>query len=133
MTSMRPAHALKMKDLERATGVGRETIRFYIREGLLPEPARPGRNVAWYDGAFIERIQLIKELQQKRFLPLHAITIKNFKTGMYPGPITCNPPASHQCNQSVVWMKLVDGNPKTIAVTTLRMSYARRGAVGTTS
>ena len=70
---MRPAHALKMKDLERATGVGRETIRFYIREGLLPEPARPGRNVAWYDGAFIERIQLIKELQQKRFLPLHAI------------------------------------------------------------
>jgi len=70
---MRPAHALKMKDLERATGVGRETIRFYIREGLLPEPARPGRNVAWYDGAFIERIRLIKELQQKRFLPLHAI------------------------------------------------------------
>ena len=73
MTTMRPAHALKMKDLERATGVGRETIRFYIREGLLPEPARPGRNVAWYDGAFIERIRLIKELQKKRFLPLHAI------------------------------------------------------------
>ena len=70
---MRPAHALKMKDLERATGVGRETIRFYIREGLLPEPTRPGRNVAWYDGTFIERIGLIKELQQKRFLPLHAI------------------------------------------------------------
>jgi DNA-binding transcriptional MerR regulator len=62
-----------MKDLERATGVGRETIRFYIREGLLPEPTRPGRNVAWYDGTFIERIGLIKELQQKRFLPLHAI------------------------------------------------------------
>jgi DNA-binding transcriptional MerR regulator len=62
-----------MKDLERATGVGRETIRFYIREGLLPEPDRPGRNVAWYDGSFVERIALIKELQQKRFLPLHAI------------------------------------------------------------
>jgi DNA-binding transcriptional MerR regulator len=70
---MRPAHALKMKDLERATGVGRETIRFYIREGLLPEPHRPGRNVAWYDAGFVERIGLIKELQQKRFLPLHAI------------------------------------------------------------
>ena len=70
---MRPAHALKMKDLERATGVGRETIRYYIREGLLPEPHRPGRNVAWYDAAFAERIRLIKELQQKRFLPLHAI------------------------------------------------------------
>jgi DNA-binding transcriptional MerR regulator len=64
---------LKMKDLERATGVGRETIRFYIRNGLLPEPERPGRNVAWYDESFVSRINLIKELQGKRFLPLHVI------------------------------------------------------------
>jgi DNA-binding transcriptional MerR regulator len=64
---------LKMRDLERATGVGRETIRFYIREGLLPEPERAGRNVAWYDESFVDRIALIKELQRKRYLPLHAI------------------------------------------------------------
>src|SRR5512134_917083 len=64
---------LKMKDLEQATGVGRESIRFYIREGLLPEPERPGRNVAWYDESFVERISLIKRLQQERFLPLSVI------------------------------------------------------------
>lgn len=64
---------MKMQDLERATGVGRETIRFYIREGLLPQPERPSRNVAWYDESFVERIALIKELQQKRFLPLQVI------------------------------------------------------------
>ncbi len=64
---------LKMKDLERMTGVGRETIRFYIREGLLPEPERPARNVAWYSPEFVDRIRTIKELQQKRFLPLHVI------------------------------------------------------------
>jgi DNA-binding transcriptional MerR regulator len=64
---------LKMKDLERATGVGRETIRFYIREGLLPQPERPGRNVAWYGESFVERIAVIKELQRQRYLPLHAI------------------------------------------------------------
>src|SRR6185369_11170344 len=69
----RARRRMKMKDLERATGVGRESIRFYIREGLLPEPERPGRNVAWYDESFVERIGLIKELQQKRFLPLHVI------------------------------------------------------------
>lgn len=62
-----------MRDLERATGVGRETIRFYIREGLLPQPERPGRNVAWYDQSFVARIALIKELQHKRFLPLQVI------------------------------------------------------------
>lgn len=64
---------LKMRDLERETGVGRESIRFYIREGLLPEPERPGRNVAWYDESFVERIRFIKELQQKRYLPLQVI------------------------------------------------------------
>lgn len=64
---------LKMKELERLTGVGRETIRFYIREGLLPEPERPGRNVAWYDEAFVARVRCIKELQEKRYLPLAVI------------------------------------------------------------
>lgn len=64
---------LRMRDLERATRVGRETIRFYIREGLLPEPERPRRNVAWYDASFVERVRLIKELQGKRYLPLHVI------------------------------------------------------------
>ncbi|MBM4245501.1 MAG: MerR family transcriptional regulator [Deltaproteobacteria bacterium] len=62
-----------MKDLERATGVSRETIRYYIREGLLPEPERPGRNVAWYDASFVEHILLIKRLQGERFLPLSVI------------------------------------------------------------
>jgi DNA-binding transcriptional MerR regulator len=66
------AKKLKMRDLERATGVGRETIRFYIREGLLPDPVRPARNVAWYDESFIERIALIKKLRN-RYLPLYVI------------------------------------------------------------
>lgn len=64
---------IKMKELEVATGVGRESIRFYIREGLLPEPERPSRNVAYYDESFVARILLIKELQTKRFLPLSVI------------------------------------------------------------
>jgi DNA-binding transcriptional MerR regulator len=62
-----------MKDLERSTGVSRETIRYYIREGLLPEPERPERNVAWYDASFVERILHIKRLQSERFLPLSVI------------------------------------------------------------
>lgn len=68
-----PQKRLKMKDLEEATGVGREAIRYYIREGLLPEPERPARNVAWYDESFVEKIRFIKELQEKRYLPLNVI------------------------------------------------------------
>jgi len=71
--SVPPRKRLKMKDLERATGVGREAIRYYIREGLLPEPERPERNVAWYDVSFVERILLVKRLQSERFLPLSVI------------------------------------------------------------
>lgn len=64
---------MKMKELERETGVGRETIRFYIREGLLPEPERPKRNVAAYGRVHVERLKLIRKLQQERFLPLSII------------------------------------------------------------
>lgn len=81
---MTTAGRFRMRDLERLTGVGRETIRYYIREGLLPEPDRPRRNTAWYDGAFVERVRLIRELQQKRFLPLHVI--KAIVAGDAPQP-----------------------------------------------
>jgi DNA-binding transcriptional MerR regulator len=64
---------MKMKDLEEASGIHRETIRFYIREGLLPEPQRLARNVAWYDASFVDRLAAIKELQRARRLPLHVI------------------------------------------------------------
>lgn len=64
---------MKMKELESRTGVGREAIRFYIREGLLPEPEKPKRNVAIYSDAHVNRIRLIRKLQDERFLPLSEI------------------------------------------------------------
>ena len=64
---------MKMKELEQRTGIGREAIRFYIREGLLEEPERPKKNVAIYSENHVERILLIKKLQDERFLPLTVI------------------------------------------------------------
>ncbi len=65
--------SLKMKELEARTGVNREAIRFYIREGLLPEPEKPKRNVALYSEEHVKRTRLIKELQEKHFLPLKKV------------------------------------------------------------
>ncbi len=62
-----------MRELEVASGVGRETIRFYIREGLLPEPARTSRNSATYNDTHVMRLRAIKRLQEERFLPLAVI------------------------------------------------------------
>jgi DNA-binding transcriptional MerR regulator len=74
---MRAAEAQKLykiSDLSRETGVSIPTIKFYIREGLLPAPTvKTGRNMAYYDHTFIDRLRVIKELQQKRFLPLDVI------------------------------------------------------------
>lgn len=64
---------MRMRELEKASGVGRETIRYYIREGLLPEPDRASRNSASYNDGHVARLRAIKRLQEERFLPLAVI------------------------------------------------------------
>jgi DNA-binding transcriptional MerR regulator len=64
---------MKMRDLERRTGVNRETIRVYFRQGLLPEPHRPKPNVAEYDEAHVAGVLAIRELQHERRLSLPQI------------------------------------------------------------
>ncbi len=64
---------MKMRELERRSGVGRETIRYYIRLGLLPEPGRPKANVADYGEEHVRRLGVIRRLQRERYLPLSFI------------------------------------------------------------
>lgn len=64
---------MRMRELEQRAGVGRETIRYYIREGLLPEPAKASRNSARYSEEHVIRLKAIKRLQEERFLPLSVI------------------------------------------------------------
>ena len=64
---------MRMRELERASGVGRETIRYYIREGLLPEPRRESRNSAVYSEVHVSRLKTIKRLQEENYLPLAVI------------------------------------------------------------
>jgi DNA-binding transcriptional MerR regulator len=64
---------LRMRELAQAAGVSAGTIKHYLREGLLPEPVKTSRNMAWYPRDFVERVKLIKQLQEERFLPLKVI------------------------------------------------------------
>jgi DNA-binding transcriptional MerR regulator len=64
---------LRMRELAEAAGVSSGTIKHYLREGLLPEPVKTSRNMAWYPREFVERVKLIKQLQEERFLPLKVI------------------------------------------------------------
>jgi DNA-binding transcriptional MerR regulator len=64
---------LRMRELARASDVPAPTIKHYLREGLLPEPVKTSRNMAYYPPEFVDRIKLIKRLQEERYLPLKAI------------------------------------------------------------
>jgi DNA-binding transcriptional MerR regulator len=64
---------LKMRELAARSGVTAGTIKHYLREGLLPEPVKTSRNMAYYPAEFVDRIKLIKQLQEERFMPLKVI------------------------------------------------------------
>jgi len=64
---------MKMRDLETATGVNRETIRVYFRHGLLPEPKRTKPNVADYGQAHVDGIRMIRRLHKEEGLTLPQI------------------------------------------------------------
>ena len=72
-TIERESGLLKMSELVEASGVPGATIKHYLREGLLPEPIKTSRNMAWYRPETVERIKLIRRLQDERFMPLKAI------------------------------------------------------------
>src|SRR3954463_6533442 len=64
---------LKISELAERSGVPVATVRHYLREGLLPEPVKTSRNMAYYQPEFVHRIRLIKQLQEERFMPLRVI------------------------------------------------------------
>ncbi|MDQ6818876.1 MAG: MerR family transcriptional regulator, partial [Actinomycetota bacterium] len=67
---------LKMSELAERSGVTAGTIKHYLREGLLDQGAevvRTSRNMAYYPPEFVERLRLIKRLQEERFMPLRVI------------------------------------------------------------
>ena len=67
---------LRISELAARSGVSAGTIKHYLREGLLgseDEVVRTSRNMAYYPPEFVQRIQLIKRLQEERFMPLRVI------------------------------------------------------------
>lgn len=62
-----------MAELCAETGVPRETIHFYLREGLVPRPRKGGRTIAYYDETHVERLRTIRRLREEKYLPLAVI------------------------------------------------------------
>ncbi|OPX37841.1 MAG: hypothetical protein B1H11_05345 [Desulfobacteraceae bacterium 4484_190.1] len=64
---------MKISELTQRTGVPKQTIHYYIREGVLRKPRKTGKNTADYNEGYVEQIKIIKALQDNYFLPLSVI------------------------------------------------------------
>ncbi len=63
---------MKISELSRATGVSVETIKFYVREGLIPAGESVRANRTDYTDAHAKRILLIRALRDVGGLPLSS-------------------------------------------------------------
>lgn len=64
---------MKISELSQTTQVPVPTIKFYIREGLLPPGERTARNQAEYGASHVERLALIRALREAGALPIETI------------------------------------------------------------
>jgi DNA-binding transcriptional MerR regulator len=64
---------MKVSELSRRSQVPLPTIKFYIREGLLPPGTRTGKNQAEYAEEHVDRLALIRVLRDEAGLSVAAI------------------------------------------------------------
>lgn len=64
---MKRQDELTIGTLAKASGVGVETIRFYQRKGLLPEPTKPLGGIRRYGVEAADRLRFVKAAQQLGF------------------------------------------------------------------
>ncbi|MFC8850094.1 MULTISPECIES: MerR family transcriptional regulator [unclassified Micromonospora] len=64
---------MRISDMSRQAGVSIATIKFYLREGLLPPGTPTGRNQADYGEAHLRRLELIRAFTQIGQLELTTV------------------------------------------------------------
>jgi DNA-binding transcriptional MerR regulator len=64
---------IKIGEIAKRSGVPISTIRFYVKEGLLPSPDKVNKKMAYYDEGCINKIKAIQHLREKKYYPLAFI------------------------------------------------------------
>lgn len=64
---------MRIAQLSARTGVSVPTIKYYLRESLLPAGERTGRNQAEYSEAHLRRLRLIRALVEVGRLPIATV------------------------------------------------------------
>lgn len=82
----RPRHDLRSAEVAQSAGVNIETLRYYERRGLLPEPPRTPSGYRCYPETAVERVRQVKVLQQLGF---SLADITGLLTLRPDSPVTC--------------------------------------------
>lgn len=64
---------MRISDVSRASGVPIATIKYYLREGLIPAGRRTAANQALYDDEHLRRLRLVRVLVEVGGLSLAAV------------------------------------------------------------
>ena len=67
------SRALRIGELAAASGITRDALRYYERQGLLPRSHRTTGGFREYDGAAVERVRFIKQAQS------HGLTLREIR------------------------------------------------------
>jgi DNA-binding transcriptional MerR regulator len=64
---------MRMAELSAESGVPVATVKYYLREGLLPPGERTSPNQARYSASHVQRLRLVKALTEVGGLPLASV------------------------------------------------------------
>src|SRR6266849_4348114 len=64
---------LRIGELSEASGLTRDALRYYERQGLLPRSRRTSGGFREYDGAAVDRVRFIKQAQA------HGLTLREIR------------------------------------------------------
>ncbi len=66
-------NSMPISELSNMSGIPVSTIKFYIRKGLLYKPEKTRGTKAYYNSKHLNRLKLIKKIQQEGSMPLDKI------------------------------------------------------------
>jgi DNA-binding transcriptional MerR regulator len=72
-STRRPGVLLRISELARKAGMPIPTVKFYLREGLLPPGTPTARNQARYDESHLERLRVIRAMTTVGGLEIGAV------------------------------------------------------------
>lgn len=103
-------------DVAKQAGVNPQTLRYYERRGLLPEPHRTGAGYRAYDTEAVQIVRFVKHAQALGFSLAEVESLLHLARG---GPVNC------QAAQDLATEKLDQLDAKIAALQAMRASLER--------